>query len=220
MRITKISRRVLAALTALVCLAAPWRAMAMVIALPVNTERIEDQQFRGSDELDEVWLPEGLKAIGALAFADSSLKAVNLPASLEDIAADAFAGTTLEKVTLEAETYAYDWFLANGSAALTVVRTCDWHGYAVASGDLIRAWDGNVPLAPGCEAFASARLTVRVAQALPDIAAYAPVCIVMDGETHFLIQFADPESARDCADFLAREPGVLYAEPDGVMQGE
>ena len=63
---------------------------AETLRLPSNLKMIESEAFYGDKKLDEVILPEGIEAIGAKAFANSSIKRIYLPNSLEDIAEDAF----------------------------------------------------------------------------------------------------------------------------------
>lgn len=209
-------------LCALIC-AALWAmttggAQAVTLRLP-DCARIEDDQFSGDEALDELILPEGLLSIGARAFAGSTLRKINLPDSLEAIADDAFDGIVLECVRVNAGTWAAGWLAAHPIASTTMLRTTDWEQYAAASHDLIHAFDGTIAPEPGCEGYDSARLLVRIEDdaALPDIAAYHPHQIVIDEETHFLIQFIRPSDAKACAEFLIAQPGTVYAEPDGVL---
>ncbi len=84
-------------------------AQAEILALPPSVEEIEAEAFYGDLSLDEVVLPEGIKRIGALAFAESSLREINLPASLTSIAADALPDPSQVTVTAVEGTPAYDW---------------------------------------------------------------------------------------------------------------
>ena len=209
-------------LCALIC-AAIWAMTAggtCAVTLQLSEcTRIEDDQFSGDTTLDELILPEGLLSIGARAFAGSSLRKINLPDSLEAIAEDAFDGVALECVRVNAGTWAARWLAAHSIADTVILRTADWEQYAAASHDLIRAFDGSIAPEPGCEGYDSARLLVRIEDdaALPDITAFHPRQIVIDEETHFLIQFNRPSDAKACAEYLVGQPCTLYAEPDGVM---
>ena len=60
------------------------------LTIPRDVTRIEDEAFRDDISLDEVILPEGLKTIGAYAFAGSSVKRMYLPKSLSSIDPTAF----------------------------------------------------------------------------------------------------------------------------------
>ena len=63
-----------------------------VLTLPSAVRVIEEEAFEGDTSIDKVVLPEGVTAINARAFADSTLSEINLPASLESIDDSAFDG--------------------------------------------------------------------------------------------------------------------------------
>lgn len=96
----------------LLCAAGCACARDKLLILPADTRTIRAEAFYHADDLETVVLPEGLKTIGARAFAQSSLSAVNFPASLTSIAADAFDGCPELVVTAVpgtlGETYALD----------------------------------------------------------------------------------------------------------------
>ena len=60
--------------------------------LPDSLTEIQAEAFYGDTALEEVILPEGLKTIRSLAFANSSLQRIYLPQSLTSIASNAFSG--------------------------------------------------------------------------------------------------------------------------------
>lgn len=66
--------------------------------------------------------------------------------------------------------------------------------------------------------YATARPIVS-ADSLPDISAYSPAAVVTDPYGTSVIQFLSDEQAHACADYLNRQSGVAYAEPDAVFQG-
>lgn len=68
-------------------------AMAEKLVLPASLGQVAEDSFYGDRSLDEVELPDGMTAIGAKAFADSSVRRIYLPESLNDIAPDAFDGS-------------------------------------------------------------------------------------------------------------------------------
>ena len=73
--------------------------------------------------LKGVVLPGTLTAIGARAFANSSLKEMNFPTSVKSLAADAFTGVSLNKLTLDvtaAVTLLSDHSYNNGGALITL----------------------------------------------------------------------------------------------------
>jgi len=84
------------------------------LVLPQKTAFIEAEAFCQTESIGEVVLPEGIEEIGARAFAESSLLAINLPTSLLYIADDAFAGCGELVVSVVGGTYAYDWAVLQG----------------------------------------------------------------------------------------------------------
>ena len=101
-------------LISLLASAAGALAEAGVLALPSNLKVVKSEAFYGNQSLDEVVLPESVERIEALAFAGSSVNAINLPDSLVFIAEDAFSGTPLTSVSANAGCYAYDWAVDHG----------------------------------------------------------------------------------------------------------
>ena len=85
-----------------------------VLVLPASLTEIEDEAFCGDTSLEEVVLPEGLRRIGARAFAGSSLSRINLPDSLEEIGEDAFGEPGRVLITADPGSYAYDWAVKYG----------------------------------------------------------------------------------------------------------
>lgn len=67
-------------------------ASAGELFLPDSLTEIGKEAFAGDTSLDEVVLPEKLKTIQSLAFANSSVRRIYLPESLTSIASDAFSG--------------------------------------------------------------------------------------------------------------------------------
>ena len=101
-------------LTALVLLALPLSAQAeAALRLPVDTKVIGVEAFSGVKAVEAV-LPEGVREIGARAFADSAITAINLPDSLESIAPDAFDGCEDLVATVSADGPALRWCRENG----------------------------------------------------------------------------------------------------------
>ncbi len=92
---------------ALCCLAGSGLAAELIIPSSVNT--IEAEVFYGNTSLDEVVLPEDIKALGDRSFAYSSVKRINLPASLTTFGVDVFLGVEGLQVTAEFGTPAYAW---------------------------------------------------------------------------------------------------------------
>ena len=101
-------------LIAMLLILAACPALADIMKLPEGVISIEEEAFQDDQRLDIVLLPGGLKTIGARAFADSSVAAVNLPDSLEFIADDAFAGASLNVIVASKGRYAYSWAVAHG----------------------------------------------------------------------------------------------------------
>lgn len=60
--------------------------------LPAGVKTVGEEAFRGDRALEEVTLPDGLKAIESRAFADSGVKWIRIPDSVTSIAEDAFRG--------------------------------------------------------------------------------------------------------------------------------
>ena len=60
------------------------------LMFPAQLTIIDDEAFEGDTSIDEVVLPDGMKAISSLAFANSSLKSIFIPDSVDFIADDAF----------------------------------------------------------------------------------------------------------------------------------
>lgn len=80
-----------------------------LLVTPASLLTIEDEAFMGAANLNEVIIAEGIKTIGARAFASSSLRKITLPVSLESISDDAFEGCMALTVVAEAGSYAYEW---------------------------------------------------------------------------------------------------------------
>ena len=78
------------------------------LVIPSETTWIDDEAFLGA-AAERAVLPEGIASVGAKAFADSCLKAVNLPASLEFIAPDAFSGCSGLTATVHYGSYAHQY---------------------------------------------------------------------------------------------------------------
>ena len=72
------------------------------IVIPEGTKQIEIEQFKGYDEVEEIFLPESIEVINMMAFADcKSLKRINLPNNLSLLEPYAFAGCeNLEEITI------------------------------------------------------------------------------------------------------------------------
>lgn len=104
----------LALLLAALCACAAGLAEAGVLTLPASLEAIGDEAFYHSEGLDRVIVPEGVREIGARAFAYSGVTQIELPESLTAIAGDAFAGSRLQTVIAAEGSYAYEWALARG----------------------------------------------------------------------------------------------------------
>ena len=79
------------------------------LSLPASLEVIEDEAFMNDTSLERVVVPEGVRRIGARAFAGSSASWVELPGSLTDIADDAFSGADGMTVYVYADSYAQAW---------------------------------------------------------------------------------------------------------------
>ena len=94
---------------ALLWLAVACAASEGLLELPGNTRSIEAEAFCGAVALRRVALPEGVREIGARAFADSGLQEIILPDSLAFIDDTAFEGCGPVKVTANRGSAAFDW---------------------------------------------------------------------------------------------------------------
>ena len=74
------------------------QAFADSLMLPESLETIEEEAFYGDTSIDEVVLPDGVSAIGDLAFAYSGLQRITIPDTVTQIAENAFDG--LEGLTI------------------------------------------------------------------------------------------------------------------------
>ena len=94
-------------LTLLIC-------RAETLTLPPSVTDIEEEAFYGVAALTDVAFPDGVKRIGARAFADTSIETVSLPDSVAFIADDAFLGAPLKRVVAEEGSYARQWAIEHG----------------------------------------------------------------------------------------------------------
>lgn len=85
-----------------------------VLRIPTGTTAIEAEAFFGDTSLGEVVLPEGIKTIGANAFACSSVTKINLPKSLVSIDNTALPTPGTVEVTASAGSDAYTWAVGKG----------------------------------------------------------------------------------------------------------
>ena len=60
------------------------------LILPADVISIEEMAFEGDESLDEVVLPNGIKQIGAYAFANTNISVIHIPESVEFIGEKAF----------------------------------------------------------------------------------------------------------------------------------
>ena len=74
--------------------------------LPTGVIEVEDEVFSGDRALHTVVVPEGVRRIGRLAFANSTLKRIYLPATLEAIDGSAFNGVSGLKCYVQAGSFA------------------------------------------------------------------------------------------------------------------
>ena len=70
-------------------------AFANTIALPDALLTIEEEAFYGDTSIKNIVLPEGVRSIGARAFANSSLSDKYLPLSINYIGENAFKNTSV-----------------------------------------------------------------------------------------------------------------------------
>ena len=85
-----------------------------ILHLPSGTKEIEAEAFMATDALTRVVLPEGIEKIGARAFAQSPVSAINLPVSLTDIDKTAFEGAREVTATVAYGSYAHEFCADNG----------------------------------------------------------------------------------------------------------
>lgn len=84
-------------------------ALAEALELPADLTTIQAEAFMGDRQIKRVVLPEGIREIGARAFANSGVVEISLPVSLEKIADDAFQGCPLKIVRARKDTHAAKW---------------------------------------------------------------------------------------------------------------
>lgn len=84
------------------------------LTLPSDLKIIEEEAFYGDKSLDKVVLPDGVKAIGRNAFANSSIKSINLPSSITEIDDTAFDRTEGLVVTAIKPNFGYSWAVRHG----------------------------------------------------------------------------------------------------------
>ena len=97
------------------CCTTAWADSALV--LPQGLTAIGEEAFYGDTSLDYVIFPEGLREIGARAFAYSSVQTVFMPDSLTAIDDSAFDNTPLRYVITPNENAASQWAVRNGYTA-------------------------------------------------------------------------------------------------------
>ena len=119
-------------------------ASATTLSLPIGLKIIDEEAFYGDSGFDEVILPEGIEAIGAKAFAKSSLRSITLPSSIGSIGEDAFESETVLKVI--ANTYAYSWAMEHGYPNIVVTGTDSLIYYLSNSEWTIIGYDGSSSL--------------------------------------------------------------------------
>ena len=80
-------------------------------------ERIPYESFEGCAKLQNVTMPEGVKALSERVFADcGALERVVLPVSIESIAGNAFARSEKAVCVVGRNSFAHEWCAANGVA--------------------------------------------------------------------------------------------------------
>ena len=106
-----------------------------LIELTENTRIIEAEAFYGIPSIKRVVLPEGVREIGARAFAQSGLVEINLPDSLVFIDDTAFEGCGPLVVTANKGSAAYEWAVQHGyiprATASTSIDLCVGETYTL-----------------------------------------------------------------------------------------
>ena len=105
----------------------------------------------------------------------------------------------------------------NSGEDCEVILTQNWGDFGAALSDLVREGMDEVHAAGYSGRYETARLIVKMRGELPDLSRFAPKTILRDPENHYLIQFASPQEAENCADFLAELDDVIYVEPDSIV---
>ncbi len=105
----------------------------------------------------------------------------------------------------------------NSGEDCEVILAQNWGDFGAALSELVREGMDEVHAAGVGGRYETARLIVKMSGELPDLSRFAPKTILRDPENHYLIQFASPQEAEDCADFLAALDDVIYVEPDSIV---
>ena len=108
-------RRLIALLLGLcVFLSAAPGALADEPFFPDGLEEIDDEAFYGDTSLTELVLPDTVRRIGSLAFADTGLTSVRFTDAVTEIADDAFDGIGRPEVYAPEGSYAWEWCVRRG----------------------------------------------------------------------------------------------------------
>ncbi len=91
-------------------------------------------------------------------------------------------------------------------------------GFVSATMTLVNDYSGKVAASDADESYASGRLIVSSAQALPDLTAYRAAQVVRDTNGYSIVQFTSAADAEACAKYLDSLSYVSYAEPDVLIQ--
>ena len=110
---TSLPKMMVSFLIIVFCMICVSSSFAATVTLPKEIQSIEDETFMGDTSIDEVILPESIRAIGSQAFAYSSISSVFLPSSIEYIGPDAFTGCDRLICRVLPGTYAEKYCRAN-----------------------------------------------------------------------------------------------------------
>ena len=98
-----------------------------ILRLPAGLQKIEKEAFMNDKALEGVTLPNGLKTIGAKAFAASSVRIIYIPGSVTSIAADVFQNCSNKPLVVVAfGSYAHKWCVQHASAISGIVFDDEW----------------------------------------------------------------------------------------------